>query len=80
MMWKSIIIALEIVDQGACWRVGTGEHIEIWKHRQISTPNSFKLQLPTTMLQENAIVYKLLITCPIEGALVWNEELIENIF
>lgn len=59
LMWKSIMAARGVIKNGARWRVGDGEKINIWSDRWLPTPSYFKLQSPVKILAEDALVKNL---------------------
>ena len=44
--WRSILQAREVIEKGAIWRVGSGQQIEVWKHRWLSDPCYSKIITP----------------------------------
>ena len=44
--WRSILQAQEVIEKGAIWRVGSGQQIEVWKHRWLPDPSYSKIITP----------------------------------
>lgn len=75
-MWRSIIAAKELIKQGTRWLVGNGDTIKIWEDKWLTSPSTFQIQSPITILSKEARVSDLFI----EGELKWNASLINQIF
>ena len=52
--WKSILQACEVIHNGAVWRVGNGQLIDIWNHRWLSktTPGRIVSPRPAVNLKK----------------------------
>ena len=42
-VWRSIMVAMDIIEKGSRWVIGKGKRVHIWEDRWIPTPNSFKV-------------------------------------
>ncbi|XP_058732849.1 uncharacterized protein LOC131604425 [Vicia villosa] len=54
--WRSIIGAREVVQRGACWRIGNGEKVNILKDRWIPKNTGFKVQPGGINVEDSARV------------------------
>ena len=73
--WKSILQAREVIQNGAIWRVGNGQLIDIWNHRWLSEtiPGLVMSPRPDANLDK---VSDLLLHNPRQ----WNLDLIDKVF
>ena len=44
--WKSIMLARDVISNGALWRIGDGKDIQIWQHWWLPSPGSGKVLSP----------------------------------
>lgn len=44
--WKSILIGQDVIQRGACWRVGNGKSIKIWQHHWLPIKHPTKIAFP----------------------------------
>jgi hypothetical protein len=68
--------ARELVKQGAIWRIGNGEDVQVWGDCWLPKPPSFSVHSPWLQLIENILVRDL-IDPNTKG---WNKNLIEQNF
>lgn len=76
LMWRSLWSARDLVKDGLRWRVGDGSKIKIWGSKWLSTPSSFSIQSPISLLHEDAKVEELIDKQKGE----WNEVRIHELF
>ncbi|XP_042969072.1 uncharacterized protein LOC122301754 [Carya illinoinensis] len=76
LIWRSIWGARDLIKEGMRWRVGDGKKIKIWGHKWLSTPTSFSVQSPVSVLSLESNVEELLG----ERKGEWNEERVKAIF
>ncbi|KAL0000259.1 hypothetical protein SO802_019861 [Lithocarpus litseifolius] len=53
-VWRCLLAAQSIVNQGMRWQVGDGKNIRIWKDKWIPTPSTYRVISPRTLLPEEA--------------------------
>ena len=41
--WRSILQAQDVINQGAIWRVGNGQLIDVWNHHWLPNPACSKI-------------------------------------
>ena len=75
-IWRSICESIDVLHNGLCWQVGTGEKIKIWKDRWLLNPTTFKVVSPIQILDADATVDSLI--CGV--TMRWKSELLNNIF
>ena len=75
-IFRSICEAREVLSAGMVWRVGTGEHIRIWKDRWLQGAPSAIILSPPRILDVNAKVESLII----QDSMQWDVELSDQIF
>ena len=73
--WKSIMLARDVISNGALWRIRDGKDIQIWQHRWLPSPGSGKVLSPR-LDQSLNVVQDLFIS----GIKTWNFELIDRHF
>ena len=73
--WRSILRGLELLKEGIVWRVGTGEHIDVYKDPWLPRGQTRKVRSPDE-LQEEIHVSDLI--DPNTGC--WDKEIIKNMF
>lgn len=56
LMQKSLSAAREVFKSGIKWRIGNGTNIKIQKDKWMPTSSTFKIQSPTSVLDEEAKV------------------------
>ena len=73
--WKSILQAREVIHNGAVWRVGNGQLIDIWNHRWLSktTPRQIVSPRPTANLKKVSDLI-------LPNSKQWNLDLIDGVF
>ncbi|XP_035551510.1 uncharacterized protein LOC118349853 [Juglans regia] len=76
LIWRSIWGSLKLLKEGLRWRVGNGKSIEIWGHKWLNSPSTFKVQSPVRVLEQEARVCELLD----QSGSSWNENLVREIF
>lgn len=75
-IWKSICESKEVLGQGLRWRVGTREHIWIWKDQWLPSSTSFRVISPVNVLDEFATVDQLIN----QDSMTWKVQLLHEIF
>lgn len=75
-MWRSILATKELIKQGVTWRVGNREKIRVWADKWLTSPVTYQVQSPVSVLSRDARVKELFI----DGELKWNVSLIHRIF
>ena len=50
--WRSIMVAKEIVVEGARWNIGNGSKVRIWEDKWMPTPTHFKPISPRKNIHE----------------------------
>ena len=58
--WRSILQAWEVIEKGAIWRAGSGQMIDVWKHRWLPNPSYNKIVSPranSTVNQVSELFY-----------------------
>ncbi|KAF5458401.1 hypothetical protein F2P56_022431, partial [Juglans regia] len=60
LIWRSIWGSLKLLKEGLRWRVGNGKSIEVWGHKWLNSPSTFKVQSPVRVLEQEARVCELL--------------------
>ena len=74
--WKSILYGRDVINDGACWRVGNGKSIKIWQHHWLPRKHLTKILSPMVETMEEATV-----DCLInEETRTWNIAMIDGIF
>ena len=74
--WKSILYGHDVINDGACWRVGNGKSIKIWQHHWLPRKHLTKILSPMVETMEEATV-----DCLInEETRTWNVAMIDGIF
>lgn len=76
LIWRSIWGSLKLLKEGLRWRLGNGKSIEVWNHKWLNSPSTFRVQSPVRELDRNARVCELLD----QSGFGWNEELVNEIF
>lgn len=59
-IWKSIITARHLLKERTIWRIGNGEHVEIWKDKWLPHPTAFRVQSAIKILEEDTKVQALI--------------------
>ena len=59
-VWKSLLAARHVLEEGLLWRVGNGKHIRIWSDKWVPRPSSYKIQSPVSILSKEASVDQLI--------------------
>jgi hypothetical protein len=73
--WRSILRGLDLLKEGVVWRVGSGEHIDVWKDPWIPRGLTRRLRTPD-VLQEDLKVSDLI--DPITSQ--WDVEVLQSLF
>ncbi len=74
--WQSIIGARDFILRGACWRVGDGKTIKVWKNRWLPENHHRKVLSPIPTSLRNSCASELLLP-PLQG---WNIAMINQLF
>ena len=74
--WRSIVGALDVMQEGLVWRFGNGAQVRIWGDKWLPTPTAFSIQTPPSILDPKAHVSELIDN----GMQWWNLPLIESMF
>ena len=73
--WQSIMEGVEVFKRGYIWRIGTGEHVNIWNDPWIPTSADRKVITP----RNRTLVTRVCdLMDPVNGT--WDEELLRDIF
>ena len=75
-IWKSILHGRDVLNRGACWRIGNGHSVKIWQHSWLPIKHPTRVPSHVVTGLEEATV-ELLIdveTC------TWNTDLIDGLF
>uniref|UniRef100_A0A2N9FNB8 Reverse transcriptase domain-containing protein n=1 Tax=Fagus sylvatica TaxID=28930 RepID=A0A2N9FNB8_FAGSY len=75
-IWCSICKSIEVLNLGLRWRVGTGEHIRIWKDPWVPSSCSYRVISPVSVLDEYATVDHLIH----RDTMTWKVDLLNEIF
>lgn len=75
-IWRSVLSARNLLNEGLQWRVGTRENIKIWEEKWLPTLLTKCVQSPVKMHWEDESVCKLIDPY----TKTWNEVLIRNVF
>lgn len=59
-IWKSILAARQLFNEGLIWKIGNGESMKIWHDKGVPKPSSFRIQTPVRLLDGNAKVKDLI--------------------
>ncbi|XP_040986468.1 uncharacterized protein LOC121234565 [Juglans microcarpa x Juglans regia] len=76
LVWRSIWSAKVLLREGLRWKVGDGKKINIWGPKCLTSPTTFAVQSPVSLLQKDAKVEELIDRQKGE----WNETMIRTIF
>ena len=75
-VWRSILVAQEVVKKGIEWQVGNGSRIEIWRDKWLPTSSTHKVVSPPLVLPLDATV-DVLIDAEVGE---WKRELVQRLF
>lgn len=73
-IWRSVWNEVSLLREGLRWKVGNGNGFKIWGQKWLTTPSTFSIQSPVSILDRGAKVCELM-QCRGE----WNESLIKRI-
>ena len=73
--WKAIVHGLELLKKGVLWRIGSGEHVRIWRDTWI--PRSWSLK-PTGKKRSSRLKWVSQLIDP--NSMEWKEEVIKQVF
>ncbi|KAF5449805.1 hypothetical protein F2P56_030217 [Juglans regia] len=45
-VWRNLLEARPILEEGLIWRIGNGKEVNIWRDKWIQQPTSYKVQTP----------------------------------
>jgi hypothetical protein len=74
--WRSIHQGLWVLNKGCCWKIGSGNKVNIWKDKWIPQQYGYKI-LTTKANHSQTLVNELITNHP---HTTWNTSLINNIF
>jgi hypothetical protein len=74
--WRSIHQAIWVLNKGSCWKIGTGNNINIWRDNWLPQQNGYKI-LTTKANHSPILVSDLILNQPNP---TWNVTLIDNTF
>jgi hypothetical protein len=74
-VWRSLLSAKELLQEGLVWRIGDGKSIKIWQDRWIPMPISYTVQSPPRVIPDSSTV-SMLIDHEVHG---WNSGIIVEI-
>ena len=74
--WKSIIKGRDIMKQGAVWRIGLGNSIQVWRDNWLPVKNNPRIISPK--LKEGGTVWISDLINPVYRT--WWEEVIDQVF
>ena len=74
--WQSLLKARDLVNRGACWRVGNGSNIKICEHKWLPEPNHRKVLSPLPEFLRSSMVSALILPTSAH----WNTALIDQHF
>ena len=61
-VWRSIMVAKDIIVKSSKWTIGNGKGVHIWENRWLPTPKSFKVVSPRGSHMEVEMVSSLINT------------------
>jgi hypothetical protein len=73
--WKAIVHGLDLVKKGVLWRIGSGEHVRIWRDPWI--PHGFSLR-PTG--RRRCCRLKWVSQLIDQDRMAWKEEVVRDVF
>ncbi|XP_042942917.1 uncharacterized mitochondrial protein AtMg00310-like [Carya illinoinensis] len=59
-IWRSILAAKPLLEEGLVWRLGNDQSIKIWQDKWLPTPSSYRVQSGINILGVEARVAKLI--------------------
>lgn len=74
--WKSILHGRDVLNRGACWRIGNGHSVKNWQHSWLPIKDPTRVPSHEVTGLEDAKV-ELLINA---DQRTWNTELIDGMF
>ncbi|XP_062152086.1 uncharacterized protein LOC133860513 [Alnus glutinosa] len=74
--WRSIISSQALLKEGLCWRLGDGRSVQIWGDKWLTSPSTFAVQSPLSILPGDATGSALI--DPVSKR--WNVALVNSIF
>uniref|UniRef100_A0A2N9ED45 RNase H type-1 domain-containing protein n=1 Tax=Fagus sylvatica TaxID=28930 RepID=A0A2N9ED45_FAGSY len=75
-LWRSILVAKDVLNMGLRWRVGTGSKINIWKDPWLLCSTTYRVISPVFAQTSNNSVDSLIDA----ATMTWNKEKIEAMF
>ncbi|XP_042942689.1 uncharacterized protein LOC122276859 [Carya illinoinensis] len=76
LIWRSIMAAKPLLEEGLFWRVGNGANTKIWHHKWLPIPTSFKVQSTVEFLDLEETISALID----HETKTWRTEVIDHIF
>ena len=70
--WYNVLI----VKHGLRWRIGNGEHVQVWGDKWLPTPSTYKVTSPRMFMQAQTMVSELIDK---ENA-SWKSEVVDALF
>ena len=74
--WKNILKSQKVILLGACWRIGDGTMVKIFKDSWLPGNNLGKVLSPISVLSKDATVDQLIDS----DSRLWNTSLVDSIF
>ena len=74
--WRSILYGRDVIKRGACWRIGTGQKVQIWQHTWLPSKPPTRVLSPMLEGWEKTTV-EVLIN---EENRTWNDEVLAGLF
>jgi hypothetical protein len=75
--WQIIYHAINTIKKGSCWKVGNGQHINIWEDNWVAWQNGYKILTPRHNQNNIQMVNELILNNPTKQ---WNTSLIDQTF
>ena len=76
LIWRSILTTQDIIRRGAIWRIGRGDHVQIWKDPWLPDMTNPWVTTPPAEGLEEALVASL----KSEDGTKWDEDILSNLF
>ena len=74
--WRSILYGRDVIKRGACWRIGTGQKVQIWQHTWLPSKPPTRVLSPILEGWEKTTVDVLIN----EENRTWNDEVLAGLF
>ncbi|XP_042962439.1 uncharacterized protein LOC122296704 [Carya illinoinensis] len=76
LIWRSLMAAKPLLEEGLFWRIGNGADTKIWHHKWLPIPTSFKVQSPISCFDPEETVSALID----HEAKTWKTDVIDQTF